>query len=176
MEFGARDLFRDRATTWRFTSVLGLQMGQILPASFISLFLPVIFREQGLPLDMYWVFALLFLVTLNGLALPSFLDVTFQAARLKRASRSQAATDYTTQIVTLMAGLSLSTAVGGWLAEHLGWFYYFLTAGILISGVCSLLYGLFDHIEALVDARDVREAGEVRATPATGDPYAPRRL
>ena len=56
--FGARDLIANRETTLRFTAVLGLQMGQIFPASFIGLFLPVIYREQGLALDMYWVFTL----------------------------------------------------------------------------------------------------------------------
>ena len=56
--FRARDLIRDRATTFRFTAILGLQMGQIFPAAFIGLFLPVIFRQQGLALDMYWVFTL----------------------------------------------------------------------------------------------------------------------
>jgi MFS transporter, PAT family, beta-lactamase induction signal transducer AmpG len=103
-------------------------------------------------------FLIVFLVTLNGIALPSFLDVTFQAARLKWASRSQAATDYTTQIVTMMAGASLATAMGGVLAEHLGWFYYFLIAGILVSGACFLLYALYDTVEASVDARDAAEA------------------
>ena len=56
--FQIRDLFRDRATVFRFTAVLGLQMGQILPHAFVGLMLPVIFREQGLALDMYWVFTL----------------------------------------------------------------------------------------------------------------------
>jgi PAT family beta-lactamase induction signal transducer AmpG len=125
-------------------------------------------------------FLIVFLVTLNGIALPTFLDVTFQAARLKWASKSQAATDYTTQIVTLMAGLSLSTAVGGFLAEYLGWFYYFMLAGILMSGVCFLLYVVYERIEALVDARDARESAahalQPVPAPATGDRYVPRRL
>jgi len=128
-------------------------------------------------------FMIVFLVTLNGIALPSFMDVTFQAARLKWASKSQAATDYTTQIVTMMAGLSLATAIGGVLAEHLGWFYYFMVAGMLISGACFLLYAVYDRIEALVDARDATELAadnrflETRPQPQPGDtPYGTRRL
>lgn len=124
-------------------------------------------------------FLIVFLVSLNSLALTSLLDITFQAARLKWASKSQAATDYTTQVVTMLAGMSLATAIGGFLAEHLGWFYYFLAAGILISGTCFLLYGVFDRIEALVDLRDAREADVPLisiAAPESGDNYAPRRL
>lgn len=126
-------------------------------------------------------FLIVFLVTLNGIALPSLLDVTFQAARLKWASRTQAATDYTTQIVTMMAGISLATAVGGLLAEHLGWFYYFLLAGILISSTCFLLYGVFDRIEDLVDQRDAQELARDQAQtseqpPLEGDTYATRRI
>ncbi len=133
-------------------------------------------------------FAIVFLVTLNGLALPSFLDVTFQAARLKWASKTQAATDYTTQIVTMMAGVSLSTAVGGLLAEHLGWFYYFLLAGTLISATCFLLYAVYDRIEDLVDARESREGSAEgwltdplpsphSTSPTEGEnPYGTRRL
>ena len=56
--FQARDMVRDRATTFRFGAVMGLQMGQVLPQAFISLMLPVIYREQGLSLDMWWVFTI----------------------------------------------------------------------------------------------------------------------
>jgi len=114
-------------------------------------------------------FAIVFAVTLNGIALPSFLDVSFQAARLKWASKSQAATDYTSQIVTMTAGGGLAVAVGGFMAEHLGWFYYFLTAGLLISVACFVLNHLFDTVEEIVDARDREEAGELDAAgePAT---------
>ncbi|MEQ8487044.1 MAG: MFS transporter [Pseudomonadales bacterium] len=108
-------------------------------------------------------FLIVFLVTLNGIALPSFLDVTFQAARLKWASRSQAATDYTAQIVTMMAGASLATAIGGFLAEHLGWFWYFAMAGLLISGACFVLHALYDTVEAEVDARDAADAASADA-------------
>lgn len=130
-------------------------------------------------------FLIVFLVTLNGIALPSILDVTFQAARLKWASKSQAATDYTTQIVTMMAGASLSTAVGGLLAEHLGWYYYFMLAGILVSGVCFLLYACYDRVEDLVDERDARERGGQDRTswppdpdpsPVKGETYGTRRI
>lgn len=128
-------------------------------------------------------FPVVFVVTLTAIAFPSLLDVTFQAARLKWASRTQAATDYTTQIVTLMAGISLATAIGGFLAEHLGWFYYFLLAGTLISGTCFLLYFLFDRIEMLVDARDAAEQrSEAGGVPTETDPsttgstYVSRRL
>ncbi|MDH3644090.1 MAG: MFS transporter [Gammaproteobacteria bacterium] len=108
-------------------------------------------------------FAIVFAVTLNGIALPSFLDVSFQAARLKWASKSQAATDYTSQIVTMTAGAGLAVAVGGFMAEHLGWFYYFLTAGLLISVACFVLNHLFDTVEEIVEARDREEAGEFDA-------------
>ncbi len=116
-------------------------------------------------------FSVVFTVTLTAIALPSLLDVTFQAARLKWASRTQAATDYTTQIVTLMAGVSLATAIGGFLAEHMGWFFYFLLAGTLISATCFLLYFVFDRIEMLVEARDAAEQADspVAGAPATTD-------
>jgi MFS transporter (putative signal transducer) len=104
-------------------------------------------------------FLLVFVVTLNAIALPSFLEVSFQAARLKWASKTQAGTDYTTQIVTMTAGAGLAAAVGGVLAEHLGWSLYFITAGILVCAVCFLLYRSFDRIETLVDARDKAQAG-----------------
>ncbi|HEY5680590.1 MAG TPA: MFS transporter [Pseudomonadales bacterium] len=103
-------------------------------------------------------FVVVFAVTLNAIALPSFLDVSFQAARLKWASKSQAATDYTSQIVTMAAGGGLAVAVGGFMAEYLGWFYYFLVAGTLVSGACFVLYYLFDTIEDIVEERDRTEA------------------
>jgi len=55
--FRFRDMFADRATALRFTSILGLQMGQVFPAAFFGLMLTAIYRENGLPLDMFWVFA-----------------------------------------------------------------------------------------------------------------------
>jgi MFS family permease len=116
-------------------------------------------------------FAIVFAVTLNAIALPSFLDVSFQAARLKWASKSQAATDYTSQIVTMTAGGGLAVAVGGFMAEYLGWFYYFLISGTLISAACFVLYHVFDTVEAMVEMRDREEAGESAAAP---DPTTPQ--
>lgn len=111
-------------------------------------------------------FIIVFAVTLNAIALPSFLDVSFQAARLKWASKVQAGTDYTTQIVTMAAGAGLATAIGGFMAEHLGWYLYFLVAGILISCACFVLYKVYDRIEELVDDRDIVEAEDASALKA----------
>lgn len=97
---------------------------------------------------------LVFVLTLNGLALPSFLDVSFQAVRLKWASKAQAGTEYTTQIVLLRAGFSSASALGGFMAFYLGWFYFFVFAGIMVSLGALVIWALYDHIEALVDARD----------------------
>jgi len=99
-------------------------------------------------------YLVVFAVTLNGLALPSLLTVAFQAARLKWASKAQAATDYTTQIVTMAAGMGLATAIGGFLAHHLGWFWYFIVGGSAAVAACVLLYTLFDTVEGIVDARE----------------------
>ena len=55
--FGFKDIFRDRPTLFKFTAVLGLQMGQVFPSAFFGLILTAIYRENGLPLDMFWVFA-----------------------------------------------------------------------------------------------------------------------
>ena len=107
-------------------------------------------------------------VAINGIALPSLLDVSFQAARLKWASRSQAATDYTTQIVTFAAGYGAATAVGGLLAHHVGWFAYFAIAGALTCTMCFVLWGLYQTIEDIVDERDTRELAAVEAARAAG--------
>lgn len=101
-----------------------------------------------------------FLVTLNGLFLPSFLTVALAGARLKWASRTQAATDYTSQIVAMQVAGSLALAIGGVLAEHLGWFLYFLLAGSLVVVACFILWTLFDRVEALVEARDAAELAD----------------
>ncbi len=53
-----RDVFRDRATLGKFTAILGLHMGQMFPAAFFGLMLTAIYREKGLPLDMFWIFVL----------------------------------------------------------------------------------------------------------------------
>lgn len=99
-------------------------------------------------------YAVVFAVTLNGLALPSLVTVAFQAARLKWASKAQAATDYTTQIVTMAAGYGLSTAVGGFLAHHIGWFWYFIVGGMASISMCFVLYHFYTTVEAIVDERD----------------------
>ena len=102
-------------------------------------------------------YAIVFGVTLNGIALPSFLTVAFQAARLKWASKSQAATDYTTQIVTMAAGGALATSIGGFIAHHLGWFWHFVIGGSATVTMCFMLYFLYERIEAIVEERDRRE-------------------
>ena len=56
-------------------------------------------------------------------------------------------------------------ALGGVMAEYLGWFYYFLIAGTLISAACFVLYHLFDKVEQIVEIRDRAEAGEVETQP-----------
>lgn len=111
-------------------------------------------------------YAIVFGVTLNGIALPSFLTVAFQAARLKWASKSQAATDYTTQIVTMAAGGALATSAGGFIAHHLGWFWHFVIGGSATVTMCFLLYFLYERIEAIVEERDRRELESVDAAAA----------
>jgi MFS family permease len=56
--FTVTDIFQDRATAFKFVSVLGLQMGQVFPAAFFGMMLTGIYRENGLPLDMLWVFTI----------------------------------------------------------------------------------------------------------------------
>jgi len=98
-----------------------------------------------------------FLVTLNGIILPSFMGVAVAASRLKWSSKTQAATDYTALIVIATAAGSAALGIGGFLAEHLGWGLYFGFAGGFVTLCCFVLYFLFDRIEALVDARDAEE-------------------
>jgi MFS family permease len=111
-----------------------------------------------------------FLVTLNGIILPSFMTVAMAASRLKWSSRTQAATDYTAYIVIAAAAASLSLGVGGVMAEHLGWTAYFGISGALVTGCCFLFYLMFDRIEALVDARDAGELEESRTVDLAGAP------
>jgi len=101
--------------------------------------------------------AIVFLVTLNGIVLPSFLQVAIAASRLKWASRSQAATDYTVQIVTMSGASSLALAIGGFIAEHTGWLWYFVIAGGAVIAGCFTFYALFERIERMVEARDRAE-------------------
>jgi MFS family permease len=98
-----------------------------------------------------------FLVTLNGTILPSFLQVAMAASRLKWASKTQAATDYTAAIVAAAASVSAALAIGGVIAEHVGWHAYFAFGGIFTIVACFVFYVLFDRIESIVEERDRRE-------------------
>ncbi|MFK7914838.1 MAG: MFS transporter [Pseudomonadales bacterium] len=109
---------------------------------------------------------MVFLLTLNGLALPSFLDVSFQAVRLKWTSKAQAGTEYTTQMVLMRAGFSAASAVGGFIAYYVGWFYFFLAAGFMVSFGAFAIWWTFDGIEALVDERDRLALPNEAADPA----------
>jgi MFS family permease len=100
-------------------------------------------------------FLVVFLVTLNGVALPSLLQVAMAASRLKWASRSQAATDYTALIVVMTGAAALANAIGGVLAEHVGWFYYFIICGSLVALAAFTFYALFDTIERAVEEREL---------------------
>ena len=100
---------------------------------------------------------MVFLVTLQGLALPSLFDVTFQAARLKWANSAQSATDYTAQNVAMRAGSSLATAAGGVLAATVGWPIYFCIAGVSVSIMCVGMWAVFNRVEQLVEARALDE-------------------
>ena len=97
---------------------------------------------------------IVFLITLNALALPSFLDVGFQAVRLKWTSRTQAGTEYTTQVVLTRAGFSIAAAVAGPLAAAVGWSTYFLIAGPTVSLAAAFLWWQFPAVERLVAARE----------------------
>lgn len=97
---------------------------------------------------------IVFLITLNALALPSFLDVGFQAVRLKWTSRTQAGTEYTTQVVLTRAGFSIAAAVAGPLAAAVGWSNYFLIAGPTVSLAAAVLWWQFPAVERLVAARE----------------------
>ncbi len=103
---------------------------------------------------------IVFLVTLNGIILPSFLGVAMAASRLKWSSKTQAATDYTAFIVIASAAGSAALGVGGVMAEHLGWYWYFVFAGTFVTACCFVFYFLFDRIEAIVDQRDAQELAD----------------
>jgi len=98
-----------------------------------------------------------FLVTLNGITLPSFINIALAASRLKWSSKTQAATDYTSYVVAATAAGAASLGVGGVLAEYLGWYMYFLFSGLFVTACCFVFYILFDRIEAAVEARDAAE-------------------
>jgi MFS family permease len=98
-----------------------------------------------------------FFVTLNGIILPSFLQIAMAASRLKWSSKTQAATDYTSFVVAATASAAAALGIGGVLAQHLGWYAYFLLSGFFVTGCCFAFYWLFDRIEVAVDARDNAE-------------------
>ena len=99
-------------------------------------------------------FLIVFMVILNGIVLPSVIEVAVGASRLKWASKKQAATDYATFVVAGSIAGSAALAVGGFLAEWLGYFWYFATTGIFVSACCLLFCLCFDRIEALIAERD----------------------
>ena len=98
-----------------------------------------------------------FLVTLNAIILPSFITIAMAASRLKWSSKTQAATDYTSLVVAATAAAAAALGVGGVLAQHLGWYAYFLLSGFFVTGCCFVFYWLFDRVEAAVDTRDGAE-------------------
>ena len=99
-----------------------------------------------------------FLVTLNGIILPSFLTIAMAASRLKWSSKTQAATDYTSFVVAATAAAAAALGIGGVIAQHVGWHMYFLGSGLFVTMCCFVFYLLFDKIEAIVEERDRREA------------------
>lgn len=108
-----------------------------------------------------------FLVTLNGIILPSFMGVAVAASRLKWSSKTQAGTDYTAFVVVATMAASAALGVGGAIADAVGWAWFFALAGAFVTGCCFVFYALFDRIEALVDSRDAVElAGAATALPA----------
>lgn len=98
-----------------------------------------------------------FLVTLNGIILPSFLTIAMAASRLKWSSKTQAATDYTAFVVAATAAGAASLGIGGVIAQYVGWHMYFLGSGVFVTLCCFAFYMLFDRIEAIVEARDTAE-------------------
>ncbi len=109
--------------------------------------------------EVVWIIA--FLVILNGIILPSLIEVALGASRLRWASKKQAATDYATFVVAGSIAGSAALAVGGFLAEALGYFWYFSVTGVFVSVCCLIYYSAFDRIEELVGERERLERGEV---------------
>lgn len=145
------------AASW-YLSRYGYLKAFLLAAAMMALAVIPIIWMGSLEAPSY---AIVFGVTLNGIALPSFLTVAFQAARLKWASKSQAATDYTTQIVTMAAGSALATSAGGFIAHHLGWFWHFVIGGTATVTMCAILYLVYERVEEIVEARDQRELDDM---------------
>jgi MFS family permease len=50
---------------------------------------------------------------------------------------------------------ALANAIGGVLAEHVGWFYYFIICGSLVALAAFTFYALFDTIERAVEEREL---------------------
>lgn len=105
--------------------------------------------------EVVWLVA--FLVLLNGIILPSLIEVAVGASRLRWASKRQAATDYATFVVAGSIAGSAALAVGGFLAEILGYFWYFSLTGVFVSVCCLIYYAAFDRIEELVSERERQE-------------------
>jgi len=109
-----------------------------------------------------------FLVTLNGIILPSFITISMAASRLKWSSKTQAATDYTSLIVAATAAGAAALGIGGVLAQNVGWYAYFLLSGFFVTGCCLVFYWLFDRIEAVVDERNRVELAHDHSLAKTG--------
>jgi predicted MFS family arabinose efflux permease len=119
---------------------------------------------------------IVFLVTLNAIVLPTFLQVAIAASRMKWVLKSQAGTDFSVQVVAVSIAANAALAIGGVLAEALGWFWYFILSGVLVVAGCFVFYIAFARIEALVEARDRaidegdRRAEAERAAPEAAQP------
>ena len=61
-------------------------------------------------------------------------------------------------IVAAAGSVSAALAIGGVLAEHIGWTAYFAFGGIFTIFACFVFYMLFDKNEAIVEERDRLEA------------------
>lgn len=108
-------------------------------------------------------------VIFNAIVLPSLIEVAVGASRLKWAAKKQAATDYATFVVAGSIAANAALAVGGFLADWLGYFWYFALTGIFVSICCLIFYSLFDLVESLVSERDAEELRSRLATPENPD-------
>jgi phosphotransferase system glucose/maltose/N-acetylglucosamine-specific IIC component len=71
-------------------------------------------------------------------------------------------------IIGLTMGQIFPAAFFGVLAQHLGWYSYFLLSGFFVTGCCFVFYWLFDRIEAAVDARDRAELAHDHSSTTAG--------
>ena len=156
-------------TVW-VLSRIGYRRTILLAASLmVPTVAPIVWMGSLTPPSMLIVF----LVTLNAIVLPSFLQVAIAASRMKWVLKSQAGTDYSVQVVAVSIAANAALAVGGVLAEALGWFWYFILSGVLVVAGCFVFYIAFARIEALVEARDrALEDGEQPALRASESPAA----